>query len=90
MHYIYNLSVMNIGGMPHGYTYYRNGVRTIIDISFCSPSLAERVKDWHVTHEINSSDHRSIQFFVEIDATYSVYRRNFKKCALVYYNSHVA
>ena len=56
------------------------GVRTIIDISFCSPSLAERVKDWHVTHEINSSDHRLIQFFVEIDATYSVYRRNFKKC----------
>ena len=64
----HNVKVLNIG---NEWTYYKQdderNIRSIIDVSFCSPGLESLVSNWQVRDAVPSSDHASIEFCFHID-----------------------
>ena len=59
----YNVCVLNVG---NDWTYYKSDdsqvIRSIIDVSFCSPGIETLVSNWQVRDAVPSSDHASIEF----------------------------
>jgi ribonuclease HI len=54
-----NLIILNRGSRP---TFINSIREEVIDISLCSPSIAEEISNWHVLQEDSLSDHQIIQF----------------------------
>ena len=72
---LHNLCIMNIG---NHYTFYNRRARTIIDVTMCSNSLADRITDWRVSDAITSSDHLLIEFNLTISDNTVRKARNFR------------
>lgn len=54
-----NLAILNKGSKP---TYFRTGVRTIIDLTLATQRFERKITDWRVTDEASGSDHARIEF----------------------------
>ena len=54
-----NLEVINKGREP---TFVNRVRKEVIDITLTTPDFVEKVKDWRVSSEINTSDHRMITY----------------------------
>ena len=73
----HGLEVKNTGNQ---FTFYRANCRTIIDITLTrGPTLAEAVKDWRVTDQVQGSDHLMLEWRLTISATSSYKARNWNK-----------
>ena len=77
--YKFNLAIMNVGPLEVNYTYYRDNSQSIIDITYCSSELSRRIHDWHVTWEVVNSDHRLIEFKIDIHNDTELKYRSLKK-----------
>ena len=77
--YRFNLAVMNVGPLDVNFTYYRENSQSIIDITYCSFELSQRIHDWHVTWEVIHSDHRLIEFKIDIHNDTELKYRSLKK-----------
>src|SRR5690606_38058049 len=56
-----NILVFNRGSEP---TFVTSRYRTIIDLTFGSPEVANLISDWKVSSEISGSDHRYITYLL--------------------------
>ena len=52
--------------------------KTMIDITFATPEVADNITHWQVTNETNFSDHRLIAMNLKEDKPNIKYKRNFK------------
>ena len=77
--YRYGLLCLNVGGMPDNYTYYRANARTITDVSMCTARVRQYIQGWEVTDLITTSDHRYIQFQVQLYVEAEEFVRDWKK-----------
>ena len=71
-----NMSIANDGRSPT-FEVYRNGrdITTIVDITFATNNLIDKITDWHVSHEACvSSDHNAISFKIQGSADRSTPR----------------
>ena len=73
----YNLSAMNRGKRPYVWTYESKKARTIPDVTIASMSIAHYIEDWHITDNVPSSDHRLIQFTMDLTVAKYTYSRNY-------------
>ena len=79
----YGYVPLNVGNEPTHVTTAKEdggrGVKTVIDVSFCSPELAQCISDWRV-HRSNifDCDHRLIQMKVEMSNPIYHFTRCFK------------
>ena len=71
-----NVNVCNVGNEPT----FSNAIRQeVLDLTLCSASITEKVKNWHVSDEPSLSDHRHIRFDVEATPLRREHFRNPKK-----------
>ena len=70
------LSLLNKGNEK---TFISSIGSSIIDVSFCSPSILNKVHNWHVDPTYQFSDHRRIIFELDFNHTVEVWGRNLKK-----------
>lgn len=61
-------------------TYSRDGRESVIDVTFCSPSLM-RGMNWRINQEDNGSDHKTIEYEIRKDLT-TVPSSGNQKCTL--------
>lgn len=59
-----NLMVLNKGKEP---TFINSIIQEVLDISLCSMHIAHLIKDWRVSNDILTSDHRCIKFHINTD-----------------------
>lgn len=71
-----NLDILNKGHEP---TFVNRARREIIDITLCSSTIFDKIKNWHVSSLINASDHRAICFEITLDIKLFVPYRDPKK-----------
>ena len=74
----YNLAVLNRGKRPFVWTYEKDKARTIPDVTMCSMEIAHYIDDWQIVDAVPSSDHRLIQFTMDLKAAKYTFTRNFK------------
>lgn len=68
-----SLEICNVGNSPT----FANRIRQeVLDVTFETQSLANRVSNWHVSKEETLSDHREINFFIEHEKDPNVLFRN--------------
>ena len=76
-----HLHVLNKGGVEDSWTWsgMRDGEirKTILDVSFCTPGIAEYTTNWKVRNGAPISDHRSIEFIITLSGTTDEWRRQY-------------
>lgn len=54
-----NIDICNVGDKPT----FENSIRQeVLDLTLCSRSISDKIKNWHVSEEISMSDHKHIIF----------------------------
>lgn len=54
-----NINICNVGDKPT----FSNSIRQeVLDLTLCSPSISDKIKNWHVSDETSMSDHKHIIF----------------------------
>jgi hypothetical protein len=71
-----NLRVSNVGQCP---TFLRQGAETIIDVTFATPCVANMIKNWEVWDRFVFSDHRRIDFDLDMTISRPKPSRNYRK-----------
>lgn len=71
-----NLTLHNTG--DH-FTFHNRRAQTIIDITMSTNGIAEAIKEWHVSEEVQGSDHLLINFQITISSNEVIYKRDFEK-----------
>ena len=78
--------VCNEGNTPT----FSNAIRQeVLDLTLCSASLAEKIKNWHVSDEPSLSDHRHIIFYIEASPLTREQFRNPRKTNWNLYKDHL-
>lgn len=54
-----NLVVVNTGNVP---TFVTKSRQEVLDITFCTEPIEDRIRNWHVEKDVSMSDHRHIRF----------------------------
>jgi endonuclease/exonuclease/phosphatase family metal-dependent hydrolase len=57
-----DLSIANQGSLP---TFSKNGNESIIDVTFCTPSLLSNI-NWRVEDDYSASDHFMIRYTIDL------------------------
>lgn len=71
-----SLEICNVGNTPT----FANRIRQeVLDVTFATQSITNRVESWHVSKEETLSDHREINFFIEHERNPDVLFRNPRK-----------
>ena len=61
------------------YTYVRYNSQTIIDCTFSTPRISDRIQCWRVRDTVNFSDHCAIEFILKVQKPPEEKVRNFRK-----------
>jgi len=69
------LNVMNTG--TH-FTFFNRRSATVIDVTLCNASMADRIQDWNVSSNVQGSDHLLLEFFITISERQIKKVRNLK------------
>ena len=68
-----SLEILNKGNIP---TFVTASRREVIDITLCTDSLADEIKNWHVINDCSFSDHKYICFSISVDRMPAALIRN--------------
>lgn len=82
-----NLEIQNIGTEP---TFVTKDRSEVLDVTFGSTSITDRITDWHVSKEKTMSDHREIVFNVTVPTTADSIFRNPRKTNWNSFDEHLA
>ena len=76
-----HLHVLNKGNVEENWTWsgMRDGEmrKTIIDVTFCTPGIADYATNWRVRNGAPISDHRSIEFIIPLAGTTDEWKRQY-------------
>ena len=72
----HSLQIHNRG---NHFTFHRGMARTIIDVTFSLGAIGNNITDWHVSDDVQGSDHLLLQWRLTISSPKSIQIRNYEK-----------
>lgn len=82
-----DLALLNVGNKP---TFVNKLRKEVLDITLCTQDLFSQVFDWHVTNYILNSDHKCINFKINLDPLPPLLFRNPASTNWEYFSNFIA
>ena len=75
----HGLHLYNRGKVPSVYTYHQDDRKTIIDLTISTYALSQYVQNWDISQDLVTSDHKLIEFTLQIKPAFLPPKRNLRK-----------